>query len=1115
MGQQLLRLIRSYISIFIHHLWGLLPLSYSLKTQIKNIAFKKLAFLFFWTRTYQKWKEFEGNLIYYGNLTTNQNDNDRDQLRRTDYIPLIPSQKINSRSVKLISFYLPQFHTIPENDEWWGQGFTEWTNVKPAVPQFNGHYQPHLPGELGYYNLLDLPTLQRQVELAQLYAIDGFCFYFYWFNGKTLLEKPTEMFLINQTLNLSFCLCWANENWSRRWDGLDDEILISQNHSPEDDIAFIQHIAKYMQDPRYIRINSRPLLVVYRPGLLPSAKETAQRWRKWCLANGIGDIFIAYTQSFEKVNPQSYGFDAAIEFPPNLSAPPNITESVVPLNKDFACTVYDWRVLADRSFRYETSAYKLFRGVCPGWDNTPRRKQNSTVFINNRPADYHQWLVNAIADAKQRHPEERLIFINAWNEWAEGAHLEPDQKFGYAWLQATRDAIGSKTQKFIQSKRKIVVVIHDAYPHGAQLLTLHLIKVLKTEMGVQVDLVCLGDGPLQSEYARWATVHDLIGKNPRGSTAIRLAQKLFASGSRSALVNTTASGYFLDTLSRSGFTCMALIHEMIGVIDQLGMHGQAKMIAALADKIVFANRKIAASFGAVAALDPQRIIIRPQGLYKNRRNCPDRTEYRTNLRQKYGLSLDCKLILSVGFADKRKGIDLFVETGIKVIEQMPNTYFIWIGHWSQEMRIQINKRLSDFPNLKDRFIFPGFKSNTDLYYLGSDLYALTSREDPFPSVVLEAFQAHLPVVGFDDTGGADVLLDEGGGILVANENFDEFANAIYQLLNDQEQCRAMGQRGAEIIKQRFSFRHYVFDLLEIMNEGFERISVVVPNYNYAHFLTERLISILNQTYPIFEIIVIDDASTDNSVAVAEEILESQPVDYQIVVNQLNSGSVFQQWRKGVHLARGEKVWIAEADDIADIDFVENLIKGFCAENVSLVYSQSRQIDRDGKVISQNYHEYLKDISEEKWESSYFNDGMKEIIDGFSVKNAIPNVSACIFVKEPLKDVLVRFSDEIGEYRVAGDWFVYVNLLRSGNIYFCADALNSHRRHDESVTLHRFDLAELKEIAQLQNYVHENFPVTNEIKVKAQLYREFLIDYFSIRDRYADNEIEAALKYACP
>lgn len=360
------------------------------------------------------------------------------------YVPLLQSPCGPTRfPVKLIAFYLPQFHTIPENDEWWGTGFTEWTNVKPAKPQFKDHYQPHVPGELGYYNLLDPETQQRQVELAKLYGVGGFCFYTYWFSGHLLLEKPVNNYLENHSLDLPFCLCWANENWSRTWDGLDKEVLIAQKHSPEDDLGFIQHVSRFLKDDRYIRIDNKPLLLVYRPSLLPSAGETAERWRQWCRENGIGEIFLAYTQSFEAVDPSIYGFDAAIEFPPNNSAPPDITDTIHSKNSDFSGKIYDWRIFVERSFSYKKPDYLLFRSVCPSWDNTARRKSKGTIFLNSSPVGYQQWFVNAIEEtcARLKKPDERVMFVNAWNEWAEGAHLEPDQRYGYAYLEATRMAL--------------------------------------------------------------------------------------------------------------------------------------------------------------------------------------------------------------------------------------------------------------------------------------------------------------------------------------------------------------------------------------------------------------------------------------------------------------------------------------------------------------------------------------------------------------------------------------------------------------------------------------------------------------------------------------------------
>ena len=371
------------------------------------------------------------------------------------------------KDVKVICFYLPQFHPFPENDAWWGKGFTEWTNVKPALPQYKGHYQPHIPHKfIGYYSLLDKETQLKQIELAKQYGIEGFCYYLYWFSGHRLMETPLDNMLADKEIDFPFCVCWANENWTRRWDGLDQDILIAQDYSEADDIEFIKNIAKYLKDPRYIHINGKPLLIIYRPNLFPDMRETAQRWRTWCRKNGIGEIYLAYPQSFEIKNPNEYGFDAAIEFPPNNSAPPMITETVQP-NADFEGNIYDWRILLEHSDNYTKMNYTLFRGANPSWDNTARKKNKGIIFENSSPELFEKYLVNALSETiiQQPNKDERLVFVNAWNEWAEGAHLEPDQKYGFAWLQAVQNAhlLTSKLQT-----TKVGVVIHAFYPDVLQ-----------------------------------------------------------------------------------------------------------------------------------------------------------------------------------------------------------------------------------------------------------------------------------------------------------------------------------------------------------------------------------------------------------------------------------------------------------------------------------------------------------------------------------------------------------------------------------------------------------------------------------------------------------------------
>jgi lipopolysaccharide biosynthesis protein len=369
-----------------------------------------------------------------------------------------------------VAFYLPQFHPIPENDAWWGRGFTEWTNVTRARPLFRGHYQPRLPGELGFYDLRVVENQRRQVELAKLYGIDAFCFYVYWFGGRRVLELPLEQYLDHPELELPFCVCWANQNWTRRWDGSDSTVLLSQTHSAEDDLAFIEHYSKYLLDPRYVRIGDRPLLLVYRPEQLPDARATAERWRR-CLRETHGmEIYLAYVQGVDNDEPGVFGFDGAVEFPPlrprGRPLPREITAELEPVSSEVRAHVHDWRDLAEDSLSYTAPPYPLFRGVCPSWDNTPRRGDSASILGHSSPVGFQNWLLRALRETEERLPDaERLVFVNAWNEWAEGCYLEPDQRYGYAYLEAVRVAsVRASVAQSTPSRPSLGVVVHAEGP---------------------------------------------------------------------------------------------------------------------------------------------------------------------------------------------------------------------------------------------------------------------------------------------------------------------------------------------------------------------------------------------------------------------------------------------------------------------------------------------------------------------------------------------------------------------------------------------------------------------------------------------------------------------------
>lgn len=350
---------------------------------------------------------------------------------------------------RIIAFYLPQFYPFPENEKWWGKGFTEWSNVTKAKPNFIGHYQPRLPSDLGFYDLRLPEVMAKQAALAKRYGVHGFCYYYYWFAGKRLLDRPIEQMLADQSIDMPFCLCWANENWTRRWDGQDKEVLIAQDHSPSDDKAVILDLIRYFRDRRYIRIDGRPVILVYRVKLFPNFVETARRWRDVCREQGIGEIYIAMVESFEMVNtnvhPGVYGCDAAVEFPPH-----GLGEACKPsgdvTNPDFVGTVGEYRDVAVTYATRELPNYTRFSCAMAGWDNTARMQNRSFCFEHSTPGAFQAWLEQAISQTRiQHHGDERLVFVNAWNEWAEGTYLEPDTRFGHTYLEAVKNALDAES----------------------------------------------------------------------------------------------------------------------------------------------------------------------------------------------------------------------------------------------------------------------------------------------------------------------------------------------------------------------------------------------------------------------------------------------------------------------------------------------------------------------------------------------------------------------------------------------------------------------------------------------------------------------------------------------
>lgn len=361
-----------------------------------------------------------------------------------------------------------------------------------------------------------------------------------------------------------------------------------------------------------------------------------------------------------------------------------------------------------------------------------------------------------------------FIFINAWNEWGEGAHLEPDRKFGYAKLDVTARTLAVLPDAGSLSAvnaRPIVLAVHDGLRHGAQMLALNLARILRQRFGYAVHVVIFGDGPLLSAFRQVATVHELFDADQRGTKAQALARNLADAGAKTAICNTTVTGYFAETLSKAGLKVVSLIHELPQIIRDYKLEGHAEAIARSASHVVFAAPTVAEGFAEFAPIDPDRKVIRPQGAYKRNRHRarlmePDLV---SDLRRKLNLPLTPRIVVGVGYADSRKGFDLFLDLA-EQLGDPDSLVFLWLGHFRDDFVRQYSTKISRLTSQGTLFT-PGTTDMTDDYYAASDVFVLTSREDPYPSTVLEALDVGLPVAAFAGTNGTEPLIEEFGGRL--------------------------------------------------------------------------------------------------------------------------------------------------------------------------------------------------------------------------------------------------------------------------------------------------------------------------------------------------------------
>jgi glycosyltransferase involved in cell wall biosynthesis len=975
------------------------------------------------------------------------------------------------RQAKILAYYLPQFHAIAENDAWWGTGFTEWANVARALPRFEGHYQPRVPRDLGHYDLSNPAVMRRQIAMAQEAGLFGFIFYFYWFNGRRLLERPLEALLADPSLDMPFCLMWANENWTRRWDGSEQQILISQDYRQEDETAMLACLARHFADPRHIRLQGRPVLMIYRPRLIPQTQATIARWRALLRErHGETPIFVM-SQSFGNTDPRDFGMDGAIEFPPHklVDGLALKNPSLTYLDTDATGQVFDYDEVAAASLAAPAPDFPLIRTAVPSWDNDARRQGAGLVLHGSTPAKYEAWLAGLVAHARRhRFFGEALVCVNAWNEWAEGAYLEPDQHFGAAYLNATGRAVAGLAAR---GHLNLLLVGHDAFPAGAQLLLLRLGRQLQRAHGVRIAFLLLDDGRLHAAYQ--AEAPTIVAATARDRAAA--IESFRGRGFQTALVNTAVAAPAAEALAAAGFAVTLLIHELPVLLEQRGLIAGVARAAAAAERVVFACDFVRQRVLARLELQEVRSAVLPQGAWQP---APHDQAARRAHRAALGLKGDARLVIGIGYADWRKGFDLFLQAWRLAQRLDPAVHFVWLGEMDPELQRHLAAEIAQ-AKASGHFHLPGWTDAVAGWLSAADVLALPSREDPYPSVVLEALSAGLPCVAFEGAGGIpDLLREHGAGEAVPLGDAEAMAAAALALARVGGAALAKRrERLMRIAARDFAFEHYAGALLRLACPTLLPISVVVPNYNYARFLRQRLASIFAQTYPVLEVIVLDDASADGSVEVARATAAEWGRDIVVVTNERNSGSAFAQWRRGAERARGDYLWIAEADDSCDPQFLETLVRAVArAPDAVLAFTDSRSIDADGQPIWPSYKEYYSGTVGDLLAADASLPAAEFLHRCLAERNLILNASAVLWRRQQLLGAFARCADELVEFRMAGDWRLYVDVLQNsdGSVAYAADPVNVHRRHGASITGRHSAARQMREIQRMHRVVARHF-----------------------------------------
>jgi GT2 family glycosyltransferase/glycosyltransferase involved in cell wall biosynthesis len=890
----------------------------------------------------------------------------------------LPTQIKDKKIYKPLAFYLPQFHPIPENNLWWGEGFTEWTNVTRATQQYQGHYQPRRPGDLGYYDLRLKETQVAQAKLAKEYGLHGFCYYYYWFDNKKMLNLPIENMLKDKDVDLPFCVCWANENWSRNWDGQNRYVLLEQNYSDETNMNFIKEIAQMFKDSRYIRYNGKPLLVIYRIKIIPNFPQVAQMWREYCREIGIGEIHIASVRfGLETLEHDAsyYGVDSFVLFPPHEAGRKDLRSSVPHLNKNFHGEIFDYDYVVESDIEKHNTQYSnLHRGAMMGWDNTARRMESSRIFHGATPLKFRKWLKNIKVQHEHYSQDnnESLVFINAWNEWAEGTYLEPDQKFSKAYLEAcssvfdtmvvpqeTKKSTSPKVRNTIEyfegkqsvdaSKKSILLVAHiaghqlfggersflDVIRGFASLQSYNLFVVLPSSNNRHyIELINqYAAKVIVTPYPQWKD-----GEAIDEEVVLKMSSIILSNAIDIVYVNTIVIREALIAATRLGKFTMTHIRELInddeGLCKQIGKTpSEIIKIVHTRNDFMIANSKTT------------------QDIFEQK----DKIAYIPNMIEvdKFNMNNTIGKTIKIGIISSnipKKGLDDFVKISQICYERgMNDIAFVVIG--PRNDRVKEYEAQLKSQQLHQNITFLGYYDSPQEAIIEMNiLLSLSSFAESFGRTIAEALIAQRPVISYRKGAVHELVYDNETGFLVDFQDYETLCDRIEYFRSNREKIVEFGQNGKKLISQNFSQSNLnsalanTFQLLEknTFNAIVKRprVKVIVPIYN-AYEEVKQCLQYLEyySNFDIADILLINDCSSDKRIVDLLEPYKTKAY-FEVLANEQNLGYT-KTINRGIEYSKGSDIILLNSDTIVTPYWIEGLLlAGYKEKNIGTVTAMS-------------------------------------------------------------------------------------------------------------------------------------------------------------------------------